>query len=131
LPKEEHRYVAIRGPELPEYYDGHMKLTLDYDRGDVWYDFPYDAQGKERMQPVERRPRVTLSVLYLEQKIPLARFGTTIGGWRSELVNGSVMWRYKDSPPGPRVWDEIVAAPVWLPPDSTPPRDLLKRNTKR
>jgi hypothetical protein len=131
LPKDEHRYVAIRGPELPEYYDGHMMLTLDYDRGDVWYDFPYDALGKERMQPVERRPRVTLSVLYLDQKIPLARFGTTIGGWRSELVNGSVMWRYKDSPPGPRVWDEIVAAPVWLPPDSTPPRDLLKRNTKR
>jgi len=131
LPKEDHRYVAIRGPELPEYYDGRMKLTLDYDRGDVWYDFPYDPQGKERMQPVERRPRVTLSVLYLDQQIPLARFGTTIGGWRSELVNGAVMWRYKDSPPGPRVWDEIVAAPVWLPPDSTPPRDLLKRRTDR
>jgi len=131
LPKDEHRYVAVRGPELPEYYDGTMKLTLDYDRGDVWYDFPYDAQGKERPQPVERRPRTTVSVDYLEQKIPLARFGTTIGGWRSELVNGAVMWKYKDSPPGPRVWDEIVAAPVWLPPDSTPPRDLLKRNTER
>jgi hypothetical protein len=130
LPKDDHRYVAIRGPELPEYYDGTMKLTLDYDRGDVWYDFPYDATGKERAQPVERRPRTTVSVEYLEQKIPLARFGTTIGGWRSELVNESVMWRYKDSPPGPRVWDEIVAAPVWLPPDSTPPRDLLKRRTK-
>lgn len=131
LPKDEHRYVAIKGPELPEYYDGRMKLTLDYDRGDVWYDFPYDAQGKERGQPVERRPRVTLSVLYLDQKIPLARYGTTIGGWRSELVGDSVMWRYKDSPPGPRVWDEIVSAPVWLPPDSTPPKDLLKKNLDR
>ncbi len=131
LPKEEHRYVAIRGPELPEYYDGSMELTLDYDRGDVWYDFPYDAKGKELAQPVQRRPQVTLSVKYLEQKIPLARFGTTIGGWRSELVSDQMMWKYKDSPPGPRVWDVIVAAPVWLPPDSTPPKELLRRRSKR
>jgi hypothetical protein len=131
LPKDEHRYVAVQAPELPEYYDGSMELTLDYDRGDVWYDFPYDAQGRERAQPVQNRPRVTLSARYLDQKIPLARFGTTIGGWRSELVGDAVMWRYKDSPPGPRIWDEIVAAPVWLPPDSTPPRELLKKNLKR
>lgn len=127
----EHRYVAIEAPELPEYYDGDMLLTLEYDRGDVWYDFPYDESGAERKQPVEKRPRVTLFTSYNKQRIALARFGTTIGGWRSELVGETVMWRYKDSPIGERVWKTIAAAPVWLPPDSTPARDLLKRRKNR
>jgi hypothetical protein len=131
LPAGEHRLVAIRGPMLPEYYDGDMALTLEYDRGDVWYDFPYGDDGKELGQPVQRRPNVTVFAEYLDQKIPLARFGTTIGGWRSEQVGETVMWKYKESPVGPRVWTQIVASPVWLPPDSTPPRDLLKRKKDR
>jgi hypothetical protein len=131
LPKDGHHLVAIEAPAWPEYYDGYMDFTLEYDRGDIWYDFPYDLEGKERAQPVERRPRVTLYTKYLDQKIPLARYGTTIGGWRSEQFGDSMMWRYKDSPPGPRVWDEIVSAPVWLPPDTTPPKDMLVRKKKR
>ncbi len=130
LPPEEHRYVAIRGVDLPEYYDGEMDLEVVVDRGDVWYEFPYDENGKARPQPVKRRPRLTVFVRYLDQRIPLARFGTTIGGWRSELVDGVVMWKYKNSPVGPRVWARIVAAPVWLPPTSTPARDLLKRDPR-
>jgi hypothetical protein len=131
LAATEHRYVAIEAPELPEYYDGDMVLTLEYDRGDVWYDFPFDDTGKGMPQPVERRPRVTLFAHYLGQRIPIARFGTTIGGWRSESVEGVVMWKYKESPVGPRVWKQISAAPVWLPPDGTPVKDLLKRRKKR
>jgi len=131
LPSDEHRYVAVRMPQLPEYYAAQMELTLDYDRGDVWYDFPYDDKGKQVPQPVSRRPQVTVSALYNGQKIPLARFGTTIGGWRSELIDGQVMWKYKESPVGERAWDEIVSAPVWMPPDSTPPEDLLRRNPLR
>jgi len=131
LPAGEHRLVAIRGPELPEYYDGDMALTLEYDRGDVWYDFPYGNDGKELPQPVQRRPQVTVFTEYLEQKIPISRFGTTIGGWRSEQIGEAVMWKYKESPVGPRMWTQIVASPVWLPPDSTPPRELLKRTKDR
>ena len=131
LKKDEHRLVAIPGIELPEYYDGDMDLTLIYDRGDVWYDFPYDEEGNELRQPVARRPRVTVFVKYNGQRIPLARYGTTIGGWRSEKIGDTVMWKYKDSPVGDRVWEQIVAAPVWLPPDSTPERDLLARRAKR
>jgi hypothetical protein len=41
------------------------------------------------------------------------------------------MWKYKESPVGPRVWKQIAAAPVWLPPDGTPPKDLLKKRRKR
>jgi hypothetical protein len=29
------------------------------------------------------------------------------------------------------LWEEIVSAPVWLPPSSTPPRELLKRRPRR
>jgi hypothetical protein len=127
LPKDGHRYIALVLPPLPEYYASEMQLTLDYDRGDVWYDFPFGDHGQELPQPVQRRPNVTVSVLYGGTKIPLARYGTTIGGWRSEVIDGASMWKYKESPAGPRAWEEIVAAPVWLPPDSTPAEDLLVR----
>jgi hypothetical protein len=130
LPADGELFVAVRGPELPEYYSGDMNLTVEIDRGDVWYDFPFDEQGRERAQPVSRRPRQTIFTEYQGHRIPLARFGTTIGGWRSELIEGTVMWKYKNSPPGPRVWHQIVASPVWLPPESTPPGDLLVRNPR-
>ena len=77
------RLVAIRSPQLPEYYSGDMDLSVELDRGDVWYEFPYDEAGNERGQPTERRPRLTIFTTYRGQRIPLARFGTTIGGWRA------------------------------------------------
>jgi hypothetical protein len=125
-----HRYVAIKGVELPEYYSDDMRLSVQIDRGDVWYEFPFDEQGNERPQPVSRRPRLTIFTEYLGQKIALARFGTTIGGWRTEAIEDAVMWKYKNSPVGRRVWERIVAAPVWLPPESTPARGLLTRSSK-
>jgi hypothetical protein len=125
-----HRYVAIKGVELPEYYSDDMRLSVQIDRGDVWYEFPFDDQGNDRPQPVSRRPRLSIFTEYLGQKIALARFGTTIGGWRTESVDDAVMWKYKNSPVGRRVWERIVAAPVWLPPESTPPRGLLTRSSK-
>lgn len=130
LEPDAERLVAFPGPELPEYYDDDMDLSVVIDRGDVWYDFPFDAEGNEVPQPVERRPHLTVFTEYRGQRIPLARFGTTIGGWRSELVDGTVMWKYKNSPVGERFWHQIVASPVWLPPDTTPPEDLLKRNPR-
>ncbi len=123
--------VAFRGPEIPEYYGPEMALSVETDRGDVWYEFPYDDQGRERAQPVQRRPRLTVFTSYRGQRIPLARFVTTIGGWRSEQIDGTVMWKYKQSEVGERVWSRIVAAPVWLPPESTPARELLHRNPQR
>ncbi|MGE0789821.1 MAG: hypothetical protein AB7S26_29380 [Sandaracinaceae bacterium] len=123
----EERKVAIVSPAMPEYYGDDMDLSVVIDRGDVWYEFPYDEQGRERSQPMARRPRLNLYVTYEGQRIRLARYGTTIGGWRSEQVEGRLAWRYKNSPPGPRVWSQIVSAPVWMPPDSTPSRDLVHR----
>jgi L,D-transpeptidase catalytic domain len=131
LPAGGQQLVAVEMPALPEYYGPDMALTLDYDRGDVWYDFPFGDRGQDLPQPVQRRPNVTVSVYHQGEKIPLARFGTTIGGWRSEQIEGVTMWKYKESPVGPRAIEEIIAAPVWLPPDSTPDEDLVTRNRKR
>jgi hypothetical protein len=123
--------VAVQGIELPPYYADVMELSVSTDRGDVWYEFPYDEEGKARSQPVGRRPRLTIFVNYNDQKVPLARFGTTVGGWRGEFIEGAVMWKYKGSPVGKRVWSRISAAPIWVPPESTPPRVMLTKRRDR
>jgi hypothetical protein len=130
LDKTGHKFLAFAAPPRPEYHSDDMDLVVTIDRGDVWYEFPYDLQGKERSQPVNVRPHTNLFVSYLGQRVPIASFGTTIGGWKSELIEGSVWWKYKESPAGEVLWKDIVSAPVWLPPSSTPPRDLLKRKKK-
>jgi len=125
--------VAFKAPPLPPYYqpeDGakEMNLTAEIDRGDVWYDFPFDARGKPIVQRREHFPHLTLFVKWHGQKIPLCWWRTTVGSWRSELhADGHVYFKYKNSDIGPRVWKEIVAAPVWIPPDGTPVEDLLTR----
>ena len=123
--------VAVQGIELPPYYADAMELSAEIDRGDVWYEFPFNEDGKARPQPTSRRPRLTLFVTYNKQKIPLARFGTTVGGWRGEFIDGAIMWKYKGSPVGKRVWSRISAAPVWVPPESTPPRVMLSKRRDR
>ncbi len=126
LPAEQ--LVAVEGIELPPYYSDSMDLFVTIDRGDVWYEFPFNEDGKARSQPVSRRPRLTIWVKYNDQEIPLAKFGTTVGGWRGEYIDGAVMWKYKGSPVGKRVWSRISAAPIWVPPESTPPRVMLEKN---
>ena len=126
-----YQVVAVQGIELPPYYADVMELSVSTDRGDVWFEFPYDEEGKARSQPVSRRPRLTVLVHYNDQKIPLARFGTTVGGWRGEFIEGQVMWKYKGSPVGKRVWSRISAAPIWVPPESTPPRVMLNKRRDR
>ena len=127
----EDHVVAIQAPTLPEYYSGNMDIRIEIDRGDVWYEFPYDNEGHERGQSVQRRPHLTVVVRHRGQRIEVARFGTTIGGWRSEEHDGDLWWRYKNSPVGQRVWQSIVSAPVWMPPASTPARSLLHRVPRR
>ena len=123
-------HVAYRPGPLPPYYGPHMELSVEIDRGDVWYDFPFDESGKPIVQPRVNFPTLTLFVDWQKQKIPLVRWRTTIGSWRSETQkNGKVYFKYKNSDVGPRIWQEIVASPVWIPPDSTPAKDLLTRKT--
>ena len=123
-------HVAFPPPALPPYYSAHMDLEVEIDRGDVWYDFPFDGRGEPVTQKRERYPHLTLLVRWNQQRIPLARWRTTIGSWRSELdAQGRLAYKYKNSDVGPRIWKHLVAAPVWIPPESTPGKDLLTKKT--
>jgi hypothetical protein len=67
---------------------------------------------------------------YNDQRIPLVRWRTTIGGWRAEQASdGYEYYRYKGSDVGPRVIRHVVAGPVWIAPESTPIRTLVKSKT--
>jgi hypothetical protein len=119
--------VAVRFPEPPPYYGEHMELSAEIDRGDVWYDFPFDAKGQRVPQPRNRFPSLTLFVHWQGERVPILRWRTTVGSWRSELAaDGEEYYRYKGSDVGPRVWRHVVAAPVWLPPVSSPLGSMVK-----
>jgi hypothetical protein len=126
-------HVAFQAPPLPAYYQpengaSEMDLSVEIDRGDVWYDFPFDERGKPIVQRRDHYPHLTMFVRWHGQKIPLCWWRTTIGSWRSEMhADGHVYYKYKNSDVGPRVWKQIVAGPVWIPPDGTPAADLLER----
>jgi hypothetical protein len=115
--------VALALPAPPAYHGPQMTLRAEIDRGDVWYD--------ETPVPRLIRHRPML-VLYADDPIagvqrPLIRWATTIGGWADQrLDDGSLVQRWKESDVGPRVWRDLYAAPTWLPPRTTPDRDLVK-----
>jgi lipoprotein-anchoring transpeptidase ErfK/SrfK len=121
-------HVAIPAPALPPYYAANMDLKVEIDRGDVWYDFPWTPKGKPIVQRREHFPHLIVYAQWGKQKVPLVRWRTTIGSWRSEAqADGKVYYKYKNSDVGPRIWKNIVASPVWIPPDGTPAKDLLTR----
>lgn len=125
------RRVALRLPPAPAYHAAHMDLKAVIDRGEVWYDFPYDETGRPIAQPIARRPRLTLYVRHEGRLLPLVRWGTTIGGWRTEVHRRCNYWKYKESDVGDRSWKYLVAAPVWMPPPGTPPGSLVSKRLAR
>ncbi len=125
-----HFRVGVRLPPRPSYYGHNMRFEVVIDRGDVWYDPPYYPSGKRRSFYRRKRPTLTLYTVVGRRRIPLARYHTTIGGWRTEWHDGKEYMAYKGSDVGPRIWRDIVAGPVWIPPATTPPRALVKYERK-
>jgi hypothetical protein len=122
--------AAIKLPPRPDYYSDNMDLSLVVDRGDVWYDLPFDASGHYKPQTRKKYPSMTLYAKAGGKQIMLAKWRTTIGGWRSEqAANGYEYFRYKGSDVGPRVIRNVVSGPVWIAPASTPIRSLTKGKT--
>jgi len=118
--------VAVRLPDRPPYYGPDMDLEVVINRGDVYYDPPIDQEGNKVAQYRSRLPRLTLWVTHRGQRIPLVRWRTTVGGWNDELKDGQVYLKYKPSKVGERVWRDIVAAPIWIPPPTTPHREIVR-----
>lgn len=113
--------VALALPKPPAYHAAHMDLSAELDRGDVWYDESPVARH------IEHRPTLILYADDNGTKRPLIRWATTIGGWSDvQTAGGNVEQRWKDSPVGPRVWRRLYAAPTWIPPRTTPDRDLVR-----
>ncbi len=119
--------VAIKLPPRPDYYAEHMDLGIEVDRGDVWYDIPFDAAGHYKPQARKKYPSLRLYTKVGGKQVTLARWRTTIGGWRADQAsNGFEYFRYKGSDVGPRVIRKVVSGPVWIAPASTPFRSLVK-----
>jgi hypothetical protein len=115
--------VAIALPPVPAYYKPHMELSVEIDRGDIYYE--------DRPPPYRRKlPRRPTLVVYADDggtKRPLVRWPTTIGGWADHRrPSGYVVQKWKESEVGPRLWKEVTAGPTWLPPKTTPDKDLVR-----
>jgi hypothetical protein len=122
--------AAIKLPARPDYYSDNMDLSIVVDRGDVWYDLPFTPDGHYKPQPRKKFPSLTLYTKAGGKQVALARWRTTIGGWRAEQAgNGYEYFRYKQSDVGPRVIRNVVSGPVWIAPASTPIRSLTKGKT--
>src|SRR5450631_1211764 len=119
--------VAVKLPPRPDYYAPDMDLSIVVDRGDVWYEVPFDDKGHYKPQTRKKYPSLTLYSKVGGKQVALARWRTTIGGWRADQAsNGYEYFRYKGSDIGPRVIRHIVSGPVWIAPTSTPIRSLVK-----
>ena len=115
--------VAIALPPPPAYHSVHMDLSAELHRGDVWYDEVPIPRN------IRTRPSLVLYVNDNGTKRPLVRWPSTIGGWSDVRTEGGfVHKRWKESDVGPRVWRNLFAAPTWLPPPTTPDKDLVMNN---
>ncbi|HXI56652.1 MAG TPA: hypothetical protein VNO55_11375 [Polyangia bacterium] len=121
--------LALALPPPPAYHRADMELRAEIDRGDVWRSYPLDAQGRPRPSPAKWRPMLTLYARAGDGEIALVRWPTTIGAWKKEKQDDeSVALRYKPSPVGRFYWRDLVAAPAWFPPPTTPDDELLRRS---
>lgn len=115
--------VAVALPAVPAYYKPHMELDAVIDRGDIYYE--------DRPPPFKRiLPHRPTLVVYADDngtRRPLVRWPTTIGGSADQrLPGGRLVQRWKESEVGPRIWRDLTAAPTWMPPKTTPDKDLVK-----
>lgn len=121
-------WIAVRLPAAPPYHHAGMVARAEIDRGDVWADYPLDAQGRPLPSPARRRPTLVIYAQTNDGEVPLVRWPTTIGSWKDERIDEqSVTLQYKPSPTGRRLWRDLVAGPAWFPPPTTPDRELVRR----
>jgi hypothetical protein len=105
-----------------------MDLRAEIDRGDVVLARPVlDKDGHKKWRPpVSDRPTLTLYARTGDGDVALARWPTTIGGWKTiQKSDGTMALKYKESITGDALWPEVLATPTWHPPSGLPVRKLL------
>ncbi|HEX4346523.1 MAG TPA: hypothetical protein VHZ73_03070 [Vicinamibacterales bacterium] len=120
--------VAVRLPPLPPYHSAKMELRAEIDRGEVDLVRPkLDKDGHKKWKPpVADRPTLTLYARAGDHEVALARWPTTIGGWKTfEKSDGTMALKYKESITGDALWPEVLATPTWHPAAGMPTRHLL------
>ena len=118
--------VAVALPSAPAYHSDAMELRVEVDRGDVFHGTPSEAALARRKAGNARPPSFVVYAKDGDKEVALIRWATTIGGWKKERQeDGEIGLKYKASDVGDRVWRQIIAAPAWMPPESTPETDLL------
>ncbi|HTA17991.1 MAG TPA: hypothetical protein VK989_01795, partial [Polyangia bacterium] len=120
--------VAVRLPPLPPYHSAKMELRAEIDRGEVDLIRPkLDKEGHKKWKPpVADRPTLTLYARAGDHEVALARWPTTIGGWKTfEKSDGTMALKYKESITGDALWPEVLATPTWHPAAGMPTRHLL------
>jgi hypothetical protein len=123
--------VAVRLPPVPAYHGPNMELRAEIDRGEVVLARPkLDKDGKKKWKPpVNDRPTLTLYARVGDGEVALARWPTTIGGWKTiQKADGSLALKYKESVTGDALWPEILATPTWHPGGGAQVRHLLVKN---
>jgi hypothetical protein len=120
--------VAIRLPPLPAYHGPKMDLRAEIDRGEVDLGRPkLDKDGHKKWKPpVADRPTLTIYARAGDHEVALARWPTTIGGWKAfEKSDGTMALKYKASVTGDALWPEVLATPTWHPAAGMPTRRLV------
>ncbi len=111
--------VAVKLPPPPSYHSSTMEVRAVIACG--------DAATRADGTPEARRPVLELYARDGARDVVLVRWPTTLGGRKLErLPGGAVVRRNKFSDTGPRVWRDLVVAPAWYAPKSTPDQDLLR-----
>jgi putative peptidoglycan binding protein len=114
--------VAVALPPPPPYHVAGLALRAEIDRGDVWRRYVH------RDRKAARRPCLIVRAETPDGELALVRWPTTIGGWQKEkLASGAVAMRYKPSPTGDFAWRDVVVAPAWFAPPTTPDSELVRR----
>lgn len=121
--------VAVKLPEAPRWHSAKMDMRVEIDRGDVFYDAPGVAAAAKKKHGTVRGPTFVIYAKDGDREVALIRWATTIGGWKKERTeDGEIVVKYKESDVGDRVWQKLIAAPAWLPPESTPETDLVRED---
>ncbi len=59
--------------------------------------------------------------------VVLVRWPTTKGGWQREKTDdATVTMKFKPSAMGSFLWRDMITAPAWFPPDTTPDEELVR-----